>query len=341
MKIRRINQIDWLFSLFTVKKYSVKPGQKITIEINRPGKVPGPKSQVSSPKGLLTARRDEDYQARRIQPGGILFYDIGLTQIGDVYSDIDSQLIKDWTNTGGSGIPFPLPLDDADFDIRDALILTNLDTAAQIKPEYTEIIPGALTFDDDDVLLSTASGNWSSKGFKATPEQLAADTISIYFDRGDGNYFDQIILKGDGANKITATNSYDADPADYTLQKKDKIYLVPVYCLSLLDELFSDHLGFFNFIQQLNYFWMFFPRAPLLAGTAPAEIDGKDLPNSRVMRSTQTTFGGTFTNTELPAPDFESASTNSLGHSSFEDTPEGFLVAIIKQGTETFYVWKS
>jgi hypothetical protein len=234
-----------------------------------------------------------------------------------------------------------LPLDDDDFTVRDALILTNVETAAPVTPDFTTVVPGVIVFDGDEVFLSSASENWSAKGFKPTTVQLAADTISINFGFSSGNYFDQIILKGDGANKITATNSYDADAVEYTLQKKDKIYLVPVFCRSYLIETFDDHLGFFNFIQQLNYFWMFFPRLPLLSGTAPEDIDGKDLPNARVMRSTQTSFGGTFTNTELAASDFESTSTNSLFNSSFEDTPEGFLVAIIKQGENTFYVWKT
>jgi hypothetical protein len=79
-----------------VKKYTVKPGQKVTIEINRRDKVSSSKFQVPGSKGLLTTRREEDYQARRDQPGGIMFFDLGLTQIGEAVTEIDSQLINHW-----------------------------------------------------------------------------------------------------------------------------------------------------------------------------------------------------------------------------------------------------
>ncbi|MBS1797469.1 MAG: hypothetical protein JSS81_26840 [Acidobacteria bacterium] len=322
-----------------MKKYTVKPGQRVTIEINRKSEVRSSKYQAQSPKGLLAAARPEDYPARRIRPGGIMFYDLGLAKTGDVLSDIDSQIVKAWTNTGGSGLPYTPPLDDSDYEGRDALVLSNLAQAAPITPEFTEIIPAALTFGDETVYLTAGTSSWSAKGFRATPAQLSRDSISIYFGFGDGKYFDQIVLKGDGANKITSENSYAADPVPYTLKKDDKIYLVPVFCLSFLQEEFDDHLGFFHFVQQLNSFWMFFPRMPILNGTAPDDVDGKTLANARVMRSTQSSFGGSFTNTEQPASAFESASTNSLSISTL--TPAGFLVAVIKQGEQTFYVWKN
>ncbi len=322
------------------KKFIVKPGEKVTIEINRPDKASSPKSKVRSPKGLLTSPRDDDYQARRIQPGGLQFFDLGLVKTGDVLADIDSQLIGDWTNLGGVGLPLPEDIPDR-FETRDALVLTNVATAAPINPAYTTRIGALLGFDDDAIILSDADSQWSDKGFKATSAQLAAAEIIFDFGFTTGFYFDQIKIKGSGANKITAVYSFEAEAADYTLRKNDKFYLVPVYCWSFLDEDFADHLGFFNFYQQLNNFFLFFPRVPVLGGTDMFDIDAKTLPNARVERSTQSTFGGTFTNSEQPASAFESDATNSLSHGTSEFTPEGFLVAIIKQGTDTFYVWKN
>jgi hypothetical protein len=259
-----------------------------------------------------------------------------MTRIDDVYADIDSQLIKAWTNLGGSGIPDTLVLDDADFDVRDALCLANLATAAQLLPAYTEFIPGYFQFDDESVPIA----NSGAKGLRVTSAQLAADEISLSFG-ASGNFFDDIIFKGAGANKITDVYDYAAEAVGFNLGTKDKIYLVPVYCHSYKEENFDDHGGFYNFIQQLNSFHLFMPRVSLLAGVLPTEIDSKDLPNARVMRSTQEEFGGTFTNSEQPASAFESDSTLSISHVVPADvTREGFLVAVIKRGEQTFYVWK-
>lgn len=287
----------------------------------------------------MTGQRESDYPARRLS-GGITFYDLGMILVDGEYQDIDSQLIKDFSNMSGSGLPFPLPLTDADFAVRDALVLANLETAVQIKTEYTEVIAGYAEFDDDFVSINEPSSVWTNKGLKTTQQQLAADEIRFVFGFAR-RYFDHIVIKGEQANKITAEYDYAADAADYDLQKNDKIYLVPTYCRSFLDEMFSNYEGFFNFIQQLNYFWLFFPRTPLLNGITADEIDGKDLPNARVMRSTQTTFGGTFTNSAQSASAYVSDSTDSIFHQAPADsTREGFLVAIIKQGNQTFYVWK-
>lgn len=323
-----------------MKKYIARPGEKVTIEINRQT-AQKPKNKIQSPKGLLSRRRESDYQARRLPKGGITFYDLGLTFSESGYVDIESQVLKDWTNTGGDGLPFAPPLDDADFAERDARVLANFPSAAQIKPAYTTIISLNLDFDDQSVILSTPGAGWSNSGFAPTNGQINASRIA--FSSGNPDFFDSFVIQGDDANKITSVYDYAAAPVTgFRLQKQDKIYLVPVLCRSYAIETFSDHLGFFNFVQQLNAFWLFFPRAPLLAGLTPFDIDGKDLENARVMRSTQNTFGVPFINTAQPPEAFESSSVNSIVHELPADTTRtGFLVAVIRRGESLFYVWKS
>lgn len=319
-----------------MKRYIAKSGQKITIEIERSADVRSRRSQPLNPKGILTARRDEDYQARRLA-GGLTIYDLGMIFADGEYHDIDSQLIKPWQNLGGVGTPFTAPLDAADYAARDALALANLATAAQIKPDYTEHIGGFMNFGEDTVLMGEPSAVWSSKGLKVTDAQLAAETVEIGFALGS-NTFDRVRFKGEGANKITSVFDYDADPAEFELRKKDKIYLVPLYNRSYLEQSLPDHDGFANVVHKLNSFHFFIPRERLLAGESPFDIESDSLPNARVMRSTQTTFGGVFTNSEQPASIYVGPTNLSI---STETTPEGFLVAIVRRGEAMFYVWKN
>ena len=327
------------------QKFTAKPGAQITIEITRQTPAKSSPAQNGRPRSLIETRREEDYQARR-KSGGILIYDLGMTETANIYSDLDSTLLKPYTNTGGGGLPFPLPLDNADFAVRDALILANLETAAQIKPKYTAHIAGSIAFDDtDSVTMQEETSLWTNKGVKVTAAQAAANVISIYFASVNGvqdYFFEPLVLGGSGGDKITNIYDFTAAAVSFRLSVKAKIYLVPRYVHSFKDEFLDNRPGFYQIVHQLNSFWLFFPRALMVeGGLAYYQVDSKLLPHSRVMRSTQTQFQGTFTNTELSASAFEGSGVNAIFRTSADDTRSGFLKAIIKQGEETFYVWKS
>src|SRR5687768_1145613 len=70
------------------KKFIVRGGRKVTIEIDRTN-VPGTdRTNVPARRGAINHRRNQPYLARRLKEGGITFYDLSQLLAGGLPTDI-------------------------------------------------------------------------------------------------------------------------------------------------------------------------------------------------------------------------------------------------------------
>ena len=314
------------------KIFKVNDGEEIVIRVPRHKKPDG--GRISSPNergGIIRNRKEDDYLARRLNKKLINFYDLGQILIDGAWQDIFFQIIKDWIL---GGIPFVEELTETDFTSRDALILGNgTERARRIeKPHGTafEMRVSGIGFTE---LLNADNPKWTSSGLRLTGEQLAADYFTIGFTSSfDSTFFTSFILTGPEKNKITASPSPSAESVAFTPQKTDTYYLVPALARSEgITDTNDESLGYPREILQLNYFYTVRPRTQFLAGNT---LDHRLLPNARLMKTTQNSFGGAFSYAEaLPSLFTET------GEFSENEPLSGSLLAIIKQGNQLFYVW--
>jgi hypothetical protein len=319
------------------KKYKISSGERITIEINRQiSAVNQPvlqsRKKAALGRGIIRSRRNNDYLSRRRRGGFINFYDLGQKKISGVWQNVDFSIIPPWIL---ANIPFVRALDSDDYALRDSAILDlpmgDGRRIEQIHAEKFVIVASGLVegvyFEEH---LNSENPNWTASGLKLTTAQLAATDFSISFSFS--GFFQNFVLTGEAKNKITRLPDASADAVDFAPGANMIFYLPPAMAKTAGDYFAEPTEEYSTYLQQLNYFYQFRERVGFLNDI---ETNHKTLDGARLMLTTQLVFAGPFSHAAGSAADYAGAADFSE-----VEMPEGFLLAIIKQNNQIFYVWK-
>ena len=240
------------------RRYIVKKGSKVTIEINR-RKVPSPKSQVSSPKGLMKLRREDDYQARRLSGVVLNFYDLGWKKVGADFEELSFAPVvtNQVDNTNPSIVQADYDnLHDAVFGVALDDFKTTFKNVSEFIEEFREdkqtddYFPAKLKvqaggvssfqlFDIEDYAADEDLKGWNASGLKIPKSLTTGGSFVIEARLGNAlNIFD---LK---ANRITAEFDYDAGEVELPISGKLDIFLFPPLVLTnaINNQQFNTHI---------------------------------------------------------------------------------------------------
>lgn len=250
------------------KKISVRPGAKVKIEISkkRSGGSRSTKAVPLTKKGIIRSRRTPDYLPRRLNKGGLRFFDLGRLANGDeIQFVIQSVFLQ--TDMGES-VPIPIP-DLSDFTERDEFLFNltednNFETVffEITKPDsnlYNLTIVTDLEFTEYEVLRSD-SALWKPNGIGITkPEILSLIGVANNDGTPTSGYrielFDGIIfglIEDVYYIKTTSVYDFDADGIEnFNLNASDKVFLMPTLASVTAESTFV--LGGLLRQRYLNY----------------------------------------------------------------------------------------
>ena len=336
------------------KIFKPKKGDEIVIRVPRGKKVPGKTitTATGKPKGIACTRRPDDFLPRRLQKGGIQFFDFGQIKVGDAWRTNPFVVAPAVNNPTSNPAIRNLIIDD--FTNRDAALNLNaLDALARrIEKAHGELFRIKISGTGFEHRTLPTDPAWTSGGLKLTPEELAADNFTVagmerigVNETQSNRYFHQIKLTGAGKNHITNVYDFAAASALFAPSNSDKYFLIPSF-VKLEGLLFSPFikLGFvYSFITR-------FPEAPATkldfntlaepSSNAAAFIAAANIAVNIPEVKAYLLASGSYV--PYPVEDFP-AGYNSSGGSiinQFQTTSAGALLAIIKQNANLFYIWK-
>lgn len=350
------------------KKYLIKKGKKVTIEIDRAGQK-NQKHAPKIPKGLISSRRENDYQARRLSFGNINFYDCGQIKSGEVWLDIGWQKIPNWTFISSNTYLEVDELTLSDWqDLIDYLMLVSFEDfpATYRKLEYADAFRYGIQIYNGTDFFSLAASNpkWTTSGLKvplssANFNLLAGSAFNTFGDISPTNI----------SYKITSEFDYAAQAVSLSFNKPTDFFLVPmIICESATSRIRFDGTltGYLNYIYRPASRETFLDN-PLLNAALPnpyftyRSLSGVPVPDTSLIfdeilallasRSgarhfkvgTGSAAVGDFPNGDDIFFDGDGAaiSTADLIDGAKATVPEGGLLAFIKQGANWYYLWQS
>ena len=218
------------------KKYTIRPGQKVTIEISPKSKVQSPKSENLIRRGAIKLKRDNPYLARRLSGNYINFYDLGYFLSGESYSTFDNihQVLVAPSSPTDEGLEWDTSLIEETFfpDLESEIFSTSTDN---FLTSFFRIPKGNLNFErcvnvawteGEDFIggeLQTLE-QWKANGLKLSPSQVA--TLEIY--PLTAMYNTDVLELGAMTNlKATLTRDYEAESVSFTPSNKMDVFLMP------------------------------------------------------------------------------------------------------------------
>ncbi len=214
------------------KKYLIKNGEKVVIEIQREAADRSPKPEARSSKGILKPRKDSEYLARRLNPSGMTFYDLGQMLVDSVWTDNLFSADRNVSHDGefvSQDSSTSLPDETAKAD---ALVAEQDNFTSKFKQitrdeNADKFRLGGYTNALGYFGLNSDSELWQSNGNKA--DFSDADLAEGFYLEGEP--FSHWFYVGTDGNKVTASNDYEADNLpDFRVKKSDQIFLVPAFC---------------------------------------------------------------------------------------------------------------
>lgn len=359
------------------KKFTIKPGSKVIIEINSQSKVPGSRFQVQTAKGLIAARREDEYLPRRLKSAKfITFYDLGFKyNEEDGFADVDYSIAPTIGSTNSSSPQAAQPT-KAQIDQFAAHILTpgveNL-AANYYRLSVESATHNAVTIAYDSANINLGAGyqtNWGDNGLKLFDDLKNAANITFF-----PNYNYSFKVKGSSANKITSVNNYAASAVSYTIGESDKFYLMPLVVVprasAWIQSVGATPAEFDTLFTDMRVI----PRIPFQFGDEPTygfvpniqwtdgDTNPDDYENAKLLIEVmndpafdpliiRTIFNGVVWTVTYPDPttfpraDHFGAVPSSRATLLFPSMltngtpPSGILLAIIEQNGTFFYVWK-
>lgn len=357
------------------KKFTLKPGGKLIIEINRAAE---PKKQNFaghlSPKGLIKTRREDEYLPRRLKKSSFIqFYDLGLFYNSeDGFAEADFQRESTYTLDSGLGVNRSHPTDAQHQELVDYVMsvgVENLETTYYRQGvDYSYFFRVFITCDDFFLETDPTAEHWSEEGLKLTDEQLSSANLTF---QPSWTTAMPVKVKGTGKNKITASYDSGAPDVGFVPGKSDKYFFLPRLATPTASTLLNSPASNDSLISNHRVT----PRLPFVFPDEPtfhlppvqqwaddlgqiefekakklAALVNDAAFNIRVIRRTQVSPGVVETSSidpaSFPRADHFGASPSADAFSleaSFlatDDPPAGTLIAVIKQGSKFFYVWK-
>jgi len=354
------------------KKFTLPSGGKVIIEINNPPEIQNPKSKIQNAKGLIAARREDEYLPRRLQKKFINFYDLGRMKVGGVYVDIEFYIESTYT-TDASGSIFFSELTVANHNALADLVLTggveNLAANAYKIPYgegnvFNAIVQGA-TFSRSTSGTPETNLFWTAQGLKLTAGELSADDYRVTSQHN--SIWTGVNLTGAFKNKITAVRDYNAAAVVFTPRASDDYFYMPrlMRVFGSAQETgathnYTDSFRIFPRVTDLIFPSNTFYSSAVDDSWASGQSVGIYTNIKRIVAELkarahlpksfkQTPDGANVLTTPQVPSDFPTsanfgespgagASFFSAGF-QYDNPPVGVLLMIIRQGTFFFYVW--
>src|SRR5687768_14137763 len=112
------------------KKYRIKAGEKLTIEINRKNDPFTQRTNVPARRGAIKLKRENPYLARRLKSGGIKFYDLSQLLVGGLPTDISFSVPVNFVGNSDGTHDVDVPV-LADYrDLENEIIASSVETLA-------------------------------------------------------------------------------------------------------------------------------------------------------------------------------------------------------------------
>jgi hypothetical protein len=232
------------------KKFTIKSGGRVIIEINFSREVQSSKSKVQSPKGLIGARREEDYLARRTQDGYINFYDLGQYLVDD-YWETQGAFFQQILSRGEYETVVNDPNEAGMLDALDELNAAILDVPLEnFETNFFKILKGLTEFERTIKVKFPREGDpdyeddlrnveeWTEKGLKLDSDQ-AADLII----KPQGALYGTNDLTFEN-HKFTSVPDYEADEVEFLPTPKMDIFLMPVMIVPSSYTVYANGLMF-------------------------------------------------------------------------------------------------
>lgn len=357
------------------KKIIIRRGERLTIEVNRRRRPEA--AQATESRGLIRARRADDYSPRRIKAGGFIeIYDLGYILSGASYETHSWYRHQAQSTLSNGQVTF-----ENDFILdyhkeKDAAVLATIDDAFKISPEANEALY-SLGFYIEDEFFPLEDLGFNASGVELSPAQLSANYLALYSPSND--LFYSVNFNGDTPNLVTAEFDPESEPVSFNLSAGDKIYLSPaVHASRGLSQTSGNMPPHEDFDKYLNFTWHIFPREIYLDEENPFygfsthaawTIFGAgnwELTSQAIQVHKAFSFARAFkvegsvppfVTTSIPVADFPDAlfplypSTPTattdftplevqMTH-NVESETDGILVAVIKRGGQTFYIWSN
>lgn len=321
-------------------------------------------------KGLISRRRTEDYLPRRKpKTSGLKFYDLGYIQ-GEPYFDLPFSSLPTLENNFASPVR---AVNRDDYEARDSFLF-DFTPPEDYAATFSQIIKTQGTIYDLRVsngvttfILNSSSDKWNDQNLIVLDASFFSQ--SVFEIICPNQFFHSFKLKGTGRNKITTVFDFNAD--DFTTfipTKTMTIYLLPELIFSVGQAI----NGTPNY--RLNYFYTIFNRAMffnLMDDFYGYEINGTWTGNpsdsTNYLKAWQATlvqkaktsaraFNNSFANPNIvnmnlsdypPAYYTTPPAVPSGGGfltavmANATPVPNEALLAIIKQGSQYYYIWKA
>lgn len=313
------------------------------------------------PKGILTPRRKDDKRGRRLPGGLINFYDLGQIKISGEWATNPFFIAPTVEGVPLDG-PFIRVLNAGDYTARDAELLEGgvgslAGTYRKIARLHGDVFRLKVSGTGFSVTMTSSEEKWTDKGLELTADELSSDNFKVVGTIGDFDtniYFPTITLTGSSKDKITSVFGNSAPAVEFSPKASDTYFLMPSFVQPTGNTRFNftgpPENDTYNYDIGFTYqFCPRFPDDPDKIIEASGIINLGDLiaawtllvaqPSVKAYRSPQ--IGGDPYLSVSPG----STMPNELGGSGISYSPGfallGTLLAIIKQGSNTFYVWRA
>lgn len=310
---------------------------------------PGPRKRRGGP--IPPQPRTKKTARRRIKAGNIIFYDLGQQKAGSTWT------FNHWYLSPAIIGPPTLPPTIGDFEpadheaIRAVIVPGDITTIAAnyrriTKPHGDTFQIGLILDETGPIILNSANPKWTTSGLELTADELVSSGVEIY-DPNDVKYFEPVSLNYGSpelGNKVTAVNDPDAARVvPFRMERGDVWFLMPRATRSGA----STYDGTRNHLSGFTY--QFRPRFPdIFPAQDQATAPGDDFAAMLAAFAILADQPGV---RSFPEPDpgddwiagpIAAAepidATGSVEYSG-GGIPAGLLLAIVKKGSNYFYIW--